>query len=129
MRQAKQGVNMNIVMKKDGKNALMPEGQKKWSDFPIGAAFPPNGAWKGQPQLVARGGVNFSMGGAQEEKFRAFFDEQGRKHPEFAAQRDSVLEEIAKRKGDGGCPAPNGEAIKRSIKLFEKAINEGGPTA
>ena len=43
---------MNVVMKKDGtRGAVMPEEQKKWSNFPIGAAFPPNGAWKGQPQL------------------------------------------------------------------------------
>jgi len=45
---------MNVVMKKEGAGrAFMPEAQKKWSDFPIGAAFPPNGAWKGQPQLTA----------------------------------------------------------------------------
>ena len=43
---------MNVVMKKDGtRGAVMPEEQKKWSNFPIGAAFPPNGAWRGQPQL------------------------------------------------------------------------------
>ena len=43
---------MNVVVKKEGRgNALMPEEQRKWSNFPIGAAFPPNGAWKGQPQL------------------------------------------------------------------------------
>jgi|GEM_PF-5337868 len=89
---------MNVVVKNEGRKALMPEGQKKWSDFPIGAAFPPNGAWKGQPQLVARGGPNFEMSAKDRKAFQAFFEKQGERHEVKDAVRQ-VLKEIEQNRG------------------------------
>ncbi|MFA5930257.1 MAG: hypothetical protein WC861_05215 [Candidatus Micrarchaeia archaeon] len=89
---------MNVVANANGKRALMPEEQGKWSNFPVGAAFPPNGAWKGQPRLFAKGGPNFEMSAKDRAAFQAFFDKQG-KRPEVREAAEKALQEMKDKRG------------------------------
>jgi len=90
---------MNVMKTKQGGQAvLMPDEQKKWSNFPVGAAFPPNGAWKGQPQLVAKSGPNFEASEKNMAAFRDFFNRQGEK-PEVKAAVAKTLAELRENRG------------------------------
>ncbi|MCX6771575.1 MAG: hypothetical protein NTX79_05970 [Candidatus Micrarchaeota archaeon] len=113
---------MNVMASKDtnGRTVLMPSGQKKWSDFPIGAAFPPNGQWKGQPQLVERKGPNFEMSRKDMDAFQAFFDQQG-KSPKIREAVAKALAEMEQNKGK----AP---WLKEKAKTQEYKLFPGEPT-